>query len=162
MKKGFTLIELLIVITVSVILLTIGTISLSRLNSGNTVDLEAQQLVAVLRNAQEKAADQDGNSRWGVYFDTVAQRNRYSLYRVNETKKATPGFAGIPGDVIDTHTLDAQLLLTLQGSNVTSSLIFSKATGRPVATTTIEISSTGTQPMIKDITVTAQGRISYQ
>ena len=150
MRRGFTLIELLIVIGISAVLLAVGVLSLNRLRSGNAVEIEAQQLVAVLRSAQEKAIGQDSGSRWGVYFDIVSERNFYSLYEASTTINIT----------VDTHTLKTGMLITL-AAPVTSTIIFDKVTGRPEASTTITISD-GNPATAKSVIITAQGRISYE
>lgn len=167
MKRGFTLIEILIVVAIGAVLLGVGVLSLNGLRSGNTVESEAQQLVAVLRSAQEKSIGQDTGgtasaSRWGVYFDVVSQRQSYALFQVDESLKATIGFVGIPGTTIDLHTLPSSLTLTFQGGGVTSTLIFSKADGRPVATTTIEIKDDDRQNIFKNVIITSHGSIGYE
>ena len=152
MRKGFTLLEILIVIGISVALLSFGALSLNGLRSGQSIESEARQLVAVLQSAQEKSIGQDDGSNWGVYFDTIPDRDIYYLYQVDQ---------GIPDGVIDTHILDASMDLELPAPDQTLSVIFSKATGQPTAAAAITITD-GNPETARNVTISAQGRIDYE
>jgi prepilin-type N-terminal cleavage/methylation domain-containing protein len=160
LNYGFTLIEVLIVIVIGIILLGAGFFSLNAFRSSQTVQSEIEQLVAVLRSAQEKSSGQDSDSRWGVYFDVSGARDIYYLYQVDEVLKATDPYDGVPGSILDKKTLKSPLEITMTAP-VTSTIVFAKSTGRPDGTTTITLSN-GNPDMDGTITISAQGKIDYQ
>lgn len=144
MNKGFTLVEILIVIGISALLLSLGTMSLYGFHSSQTVDNEARRLVSVLKSAQEKSIGQDGGSAWGVSFPG---NNSYTLFRGSDSL------------VTETHTLKSPLTMTL--NVITSNVIFSKATGKPTPAGSIELFD-GVAANNKTVTISPQGKIDYQ
>lgn len=160
MRAGFTLIEILIVATIMVIAVGGGMLFLINFRSGQNVDSAARKMVAVLQSAQEKAIGAQLESRWGVYFDTAGARDSYYLFQVNEISKATPLYVGIPGEVIDRHTLSSRIQLVMTTPGITSTVVFAKATGRPDAIGTIQITGDDGS-LAKNVTIGAQGRIDY-
>jgi prepilin-type N-terminal cleavage/methylation domain-containing protein len=72
MKKngGFTLIEIIIVIGISLLLITAAAPSLTFLKQSTALDSTAQEIISVLRLAQNKTLAAENNSNFGVYFET--------------------------------------------------------------------------------------------
>lgn len=80
MKNGFTLIELLIVIGIMAILTTIGSVYFFGYRNKQAVELTTNELISVLRDAQNKSLSQDRGYDWGVHFDNVANPKYYNLF----------------------------------------------------------------------------------
>ena len=158
--SGFTLIELLVVIGIGLALLGVSVLGLIGLRSGQGIEIEARQLVAVLQSAQEKAIGAESESRWGVYFDIAGARDFYYLFQVDEALKADPDYVGMPGAAISSHAVNSNIALTLTDPLSTSSVVFSKAAGRPNGTAIINL-TTGDATTEKNVTVNTQGRIDY-
>lgn len=147
MNKGFTLIEILIVVGISALLLSLGVMSLYGFHSSQTVDNEARRLVSVLKSAQEKSIGQDGDSRWGVSFVVTPGSYSYSLFRE------------IP--FLETEFHDLKPALTMTITDIGSSVLFTKATGKPVPAGNIELSD-GNPANTKTVTISPQGKIDYE
>src|SRR3989338_5433970 len=79
-KKGFTLIEILVVLGISVILATGGFLALWNLRRHQALDLSAQKIVAVLRDAQARSIGQENGLAWGVHFENGADPDSYWIY----------------------------------------------------------------------------------
>ncbi len=84
--KGFTLIELVLVMGIFTAIVSLSTISLSRLQSSSRLDAAVNSLNADLREQQLKAmsGDNDGqggssNYNYGVHFDAES----YTFFREN-------------------------------------------------------------------------------
>jgi len=67
-KKGFTLTELLIVIVIIMLIIVFVYLSLFRRKGFSELYLTRDQIVALLREAQNNAISQKQDSEWGVYF----------------------------------------------------------------------------------------------
>jgi len=153
------MIELLVVIALAVLILGAGALSLQNFKSNTSVESEAQQLVAILQGAQVKAAGAESDRRWGVYFILTPNHNSYELFWVDENKKATFGYTGVPGTVVDTHPLPSPISIELTGE-ATSSVVFSKTTGLPTQAAVIKVTN-GHDDSAKHVSVSLQGKIDY-
>ncbi len=79
--KGLTLIELMIVIGVIVIVAVTGGLYLFRLSHSQEVGSAAGTMAAVLRDAQQRAINQQSGLYWGVRFENLSSgRDRYFLF----------------------------------------------------------------------------------
>jgi prepilin-type N-terminal cleavage/methylation domain-containing protein len=80
MKKGFTLIEVLLVISILGILAGLSIPFLINFKNSQDFDNTVDQMISVLRKAQEKSISAEKDSFWGVNF---SQPFRYILFREN-------------------------------------------------------------------------------
>ncbi|MEI7765714.1 MAG: prepilin-type N-terminal cleavage/methylation domain-containing protein, partial [bacterium] len=67
-SKGFTLIELLIVVSVLVIISSIGVGSYMNYNKSVQINSVVQTVVFDLKQAQSKAMNGEGGYKWGIHF----------------------------------------------------------------------------------------------
>ncbi|TSC77253.1 MAG: Uncharacterized protein G01um101431_436 [Parcubacteria group bacterium Gr01-1014_31] len=77
---GFTFIELLVVLGLMVTLAALAVPLFFNWQSQSGLDTVAQELAAVVREAQARAMAGDGASAWGVHFDDAAS-DRFVLFR---------------------------------------------------------------------------------
>ena len=79
--KGFSLIEIIIVIAV---LFVLGTISISTfflLQKNVDLNDATQEVISVLKVAQNQTLASHGDSQYGVYFDSAVSPSRYILFK---------------------------------------------------------------------------------
>lgn len=137
-RNGFTLIELLLVISLMLLLGTMGTSFLARFMTQNGVSNTADQIIGDIRQAQINAMMGKQNGNWGI--DYASQT--ITLYQGSSYTSRNTAF--------DT-TFSVNSTITISGL---SDLNFSRMTGIPNSTPTITISGIGTT---KTITVNTQG-----
>jgi prepilin-type N-terminal cleavage/methylation domain-containing protein len=70
-KKGFTLVEMLVVIALMAVISMAAFLSLYSARSHADLSGAAQQVTALLRQAQSRSASQVSNVSWGVHFDNT-------------------------------------------------------------------------------------------
>jgi prepilin-type N-terminal cleavage/methylation domain-containing protein len=87
MRRGFTFLELMIVI--AIIAVISGFVWMGLLGLGHSQELRNAVLVAVatLRDAQQRSVVQQEGYYWGVQFENVEGRDKFTLFRTT-TKSA--------------------------------------------------------------------------
>ncbi len=149
-----TLIEILIVIALMVALSAVGLINLLGRRGKTEVDSTARQMVGLLRQAQSYSMSQSSSTSWGVRFwNSTSTAPFYAMFAGSEYSAA--GEAGryrLPERVFYvTSTL---------ASGATKDIVFSQITGAPSASTTIGITSGGSQ-ISSTISISFSGLISF-
>lgn len=80
-STGFTLLELIIGIGILVIILAISIPSIISLQRRPLVNNTSEEVMNTLKLAQNKALSSEGNSQYGVYFNTTADPHQYILFK---------------------------------------------------------------------------------
>jgi prepilin-type N-terminal cleavage/methylation domain-containing protein len=161
---GFTLIEVLLVMGITSILLVMGVMSmLGYLNSQN-LETEARAMIALLGDAQSKSMSQDNNSRWGVYFknETEGTRDSYVIFQADEALVASTTHVGVPGVALEQKTMRSNIELVSPAEATTTTILFSKVSGLPDASTTIVLQTTDNASSQKTIYISGNGKLDYQ
>lgn len=78
---GFTLIELLIIISVLAILIIITGYAFVAFQKKSVLGQSAEEIINILRTAQNKTLASEGSSQYGVYFDNSVWPNKYTLFK---------------------------------------------------------------------------------
>ena len=150
--KGFTLIELIIVISIAIILATIGVLNLYNYRAQNDLNMTIYEIVSTLRVARNYSISQESiepgsNKKWGVHFES----GEYVLFR-----------GLITYDQLET-TVVSKLILrpTIEFKTMPSpmDIIFEPITGKPNAANSIEISLKSNPANFKTITINSNGQI---
>ena len=135
MKKrdGFSLIELFIVIGFAGVL--VAAISVSLFSRKDTLELDrtARQMVATLRDAQNRSLNQQNNTSWGVRFENATNtRPFFALFKGSTySQSSTVTQLPLPSNVFyATSTLPTSTPITI---------VFAQVTGRPSASTSIKL-----------------------
>jgi prepilin-type N-terminal cleavage/methylation domain-containing protein len=130
-KKGFTLAELLIVIVIIMLITVFIYLNLFRRKGFNELYSTRDQIVALLREAQNNAIFQKQDSEWGVYFlNSTSTSPSYSLfYGITYSTSTSLKKYNLPTSVeYDTSTIASGNSLTIY---------FNKTTGLPSTSTSI-------------------------
>lgn len=80
MKKGFTLIEMILSLAILAIILGISAPFLINFSTSQELDSVTEEMVSILRKAQEKSIIAENDSFWGIDF---SQPHKYVLFRDN-------------------------------------------------------------------------------
>lgn len=151
MKNAFTLIELIIIISIAIILTTIGVLNLFNYRAQNDLEMTVKEIVSTLRIARNYSISQESiesgsNKKWGVYFES----GNYILYRgmnYNDAGKT------IASKSVLRQTVEFKTLPSPQD------IIFNLITGKPNSSSTIEVSLKGNPANFKTITINSNGQI---
>lgn len=152
---GFSLIELVTVLGMIIVLGLIIYINLFAKRGRTELSLTAQEIATLLRQAQSWSTAQASNTNWGVHFDNVTTAGAfYALFASSTYASSTDsGHYRLPSNVrYVTSTLSL-------GSS--SSIIFARATGLPLATGSIAIELITGGVASATISVNQFGAISY-
>ena len=153
MVWGFTLIELVISIGILAILAGIGFISIINYKQRQALSSATQEIVTVLRNAQDRSISQESGNRWGVYFENPLSGSAfYDLFQ---------GLNYATNTIVSRNVLPSGIQFDTPASGSSSTIIFSPVTGLPNSQTTIKISLLNSSTNSSTIIVSANGKIQY-
>lgn len=152
--KGFTLFEILIVISIIAILsVGAGSFNLFSYRQKQDLDLTAREMIAVLRNAQDRSITQESGSRYGVYFDNLDINNAfYSLFS---------GADYGSGTVIQKTPLRNSIRFAAPQSGASSSIVFNQISGLPNASSAVIIYLKSDVLSSSTIIINSNGRVSF-
>ena len=152
-SKAFTLIELVITIGILGILATVSFINIINYKQRQDLSSASQEIVTVIRNAQDRSLSQESGSRWGVYFENPSSgTDFYELFQ---------GSTYATGTIVSKSVLSSNVQFDSPVSGSSSTIVFSPVTGLPDATTTIKISLTSSPTTSSTITINTNGKIQY-
>ena len=80
-KNGFTLIELLIIIGTMIILMALAAPAFRVFQKESDLNDSAEEIINILRLAQNKTLASEGASQYGVYFDDTTTPHQYTLFK---------------------------------------------------------------------------------
>jgi len=81
MVKSFTLIELLVIIGAMIILMALAAPAFRIFQKESDLNDSAEEIINILRLAQNKTLASEGASQWGVYFSTSTSPHQYVLFQ---------------------------------------------------------------------------------
>lgn len=152
-RSAFTLIELIITMAIIAILAGVGFISIFNYKQRQGLSSTTQEIIEVLRNAQNRSLSQESSTRWGVYFNNPASgTDFYELFQGASYATATS---------VSKSVLASNIQFDIPASGSSSTIIFSPITGLPNVATTIKISLISSPTSSSTISVNINGKIQY-
>jgi len=148
---GFTLTELLITIGVFVIVAGISVPLFVGFKQRHSFELDAENVVAVIRNAQDRAVFGEGASAWGVRFTNSTSTNDY--YEVFS------GSVYATSSVILSEQLSSASSFTNPISGTSTVVIFTAITGVPDNAQSIMIKRSGGDDLI-NVIIGSNGKVT--
>lgn len=160
-NRGFTLIELVLVIAILSILAGIFITSFISAQKRSELDNSSQQIIAILKLAQNKTLASEQNSQYGVSFNTAASPHQYILFKgVNYVSRETSydqvyslpktlGFFGVSLDGGSEVVFEKLTGTAKQSGNITLRLKTDISQSK-----TIYISNSGTVGFVAPTTIT--------
>ncbi len=125
-KNGFTLIELLVVVAIFGLLITVTITSLIEYRDIQVAKSSVTEVVSIIKETRQKTVAAETITQFGVYIAssslTVFEGNVYDISNLTNKTFSIPGMS-----------------LSAQFSDGSSTLIFTRLTGEPSATGTIDI-----------------------
>lgn len=151
---GFTMVEILVVVTIFALLSAILISNFPILQRNANVDTGREEIIGVLKLAQSKAMTSEGDSLYGVYFDTVSTPQKYILF-----KGASYATRDISFD--QTFFLPKRVVFSsLQISPAGSQVVFNKMSGTSQHSAYVSVLSTNSPVNItKQLYVSNAGNI---
>ena len=148
--KSFTLVEVLLSVGILVILVSMVVVGLGAYKGRTAFDLDANQIVAVLRNAQARAVSQDRGQGWGVQFtNSSTTGSQYALFW---------GTSYTTSSVVVAGTLGYSSVFTDPAPGFSKTIVFNPVTGASAGPDVVVIKNT-TSNNVAIITVSALGLV---
>ena len=150
-NRGFTLLEILIVISILVIISSIGVGSY--LNYARNIEINSvtQNVIFDLKQTQSKAMTGEGSFKWGVHF-VNSTRDYYEIF-------STPtDYSDVSKVTTATNYLSSSISFSNPAEGFTKDIIFNKISGGTVATSIVLSSQYNTST----ISISSIGNISVQ
>lgn len=128
--SAFSLIELVLSLMVLAILASIGIVSYSNSYRQNVLKTTAEEIVSLIRLAQQESISQRQGNVWGVRFDNT---------------NPSAGFVAVfsntyaPANLVERYSLPFQVRFQTPPVGSYQEIIFQKLTGLPNATATVEL-----------------------
>ena len=119
-SSGFSYAELMIVMVLIVITSLGSGLSLIRFYRTQEPKIAMRAMAAVLRDAAQRSASQEGGKYWGVRFDNLTGRDRYVLF--SATTPALAGYATSSETYMGVATVFSE-------PAISSTIIFDKLSG---------------------------------
>jgi len=155
-KKGFTLLEIVIVLALTI---AIGAVVFASLGSRkSTADLTSadQQIGVLLRQAQQDAMEQEGDTAWGVHFANPT--NTAPFYALFQTSYSSATIVGSPYLLPSTVAYTTSTL----ASGASLDVIFSSITGLSSVSTSIGLYMPAQSAALSStISITSAGQVIY-
>lgn len=156
MRGGFSLMEMVVVVALISILSVIAVTNLIERAAHEELDAATTQIATTLREAQSKAATQEGGTSWGVHF---------------ENSTATPPFYALYKDPYSTGSVVLRKSLSrgvrFSSSSIPfggfSNILFAQITGTPSAPALIELELIGGEGVeaTSSVMVSVAGLVSF-
>lgn len=142
--------EILIVITLIVIISTIGWVNVQDFRAQSDLDSKAQQIVSTLRKAQNNTLGSKNSSSYGVYF----QSDSYSLFQGISYN------AGDPGN--ETHLLPVAVEISSISLGGGSAVVFQRVNGRTNNAGSLALRLKASPATTRAITIEPSGNVSIE
>lgn len=131
-SKGFTLVELLVIVGILVILVTIALPTLRYFQKESDLANLAEEIINMLRLAQNKTLASEGASQWGVYFNNTTSPHQSTLFKGKDYVSREVSF-----DEIQTIPISIEISeINLAGGN---EVVFDRVTGTTSQTGNISL-----------------------
>ncbi len=151
-SAGFTLIELLITMAVLTTIAVIGGVNLFNYYSRQNLTSAADEIVAILRQAQNSSLSQENGDQWGVHFlNSTTTRGLIQLFH---------GSSFASGTLVISQILPNGVQFNDPASGSSTDVIFSKVTGYPNASTSIIVALITSPNTSSTIIISAVGQVS--
>ncbi len=152
-RSAFTLIELLIVIVIFSVIIGFTFTNLFGKRQSTDLSSAKQQIAALLREAQSRAANQDNGENWGVYFgNPTSSASFYSLYSSSSYSQSA---------VMESYRLPTTVRYSAPTSSASIDINFSQIFGLPSQATTVIIYIISNASESSSIAIATSGAITY-
>lgn len=150
-NKGFTLVELVIVIFIITLLATISTVSYLYFERKTNLDKTANDILSVIKTAQNRTLASEGASQYGIHFET----NQYILF------KGSSYSVGSPDNT--TYSLPQQVeIYNISLSGGGSDVIFQRISGATDQSGTIGLRLVSDVSKTRSITISSTGHAEIE
>jgi len=124
MAKGFTLIEVLTVVGILVVLTAMAVPAYHYFQAESELSNTTEEIITILRLAQNKTLASEGASQWGVFFDNSASPHQFVLFKGASYPSLDPAF-----DEVHSLPTSVEIYGINLGGGGGDEIIFNRLTG---------------------------------
>ncbi len=151
-SSAFTLIELLITVAILTVVAAVGGVNFFNYYSRQNLTSAANEIVAILRQAQNSSVSQENGDQWGVRFlNATTTHDLIQLFR---------GSSFASGALVISQELPAGVQFINPVSGASMDVIFSKVTGYPNAAVSIKLALIAEPNTSSTVVISIIGRVS--
>ena len=153
-RTGFTILELILTLAIIGIFGLVLLPNLFGRRNRNELDQTAQQIAAILREAQSRSVSQASSSAWGVHFENAAEPAPfYALFRAIYAQETVVTVYRLPARV--------KYVVSTLAPGATKDITFRQISGLAVASTTIGIALLQEPGASSTVRVSSSGAVTY-
>lgn len=153
MSRAFTLLEILLIFAITAILIAMTVPALRLFTQSSDVDRVTENVANTLRLARNNTTASDEDARYGIYLDTAASPQEYTLFQgdsYGSRNTAKDEIFSVP----DTTVIDSVALAT-GGAEI----VFDRVSGNTANTGEITLHSSSDTTRTRTISIDGNGRI---
>ena len=153
-RTGFTLLELVLALAIVVIFGLVLLLNLPGRRNRGELEETAQQIAALLREAQSRSVSQASSSAWGVHFEnSTITAPFYALFASSYASTSVVTFYRLPQRV--------QYINSTLAFGESKNITFQQLSGFAVASTTIGIVLVQDPRVSSTLRVASSGAVTY-
>jgi len=122
-SNAFSLIELIITLAIIVVIASVGFLSLANYSSRRNIALSTEEVIAVIRDTQNRSITQQDGKKWGIRFtNSTSNSHNYEVFS---------GANYASGTVSKFYSFRRRVTFTDPNDDVNQDILFSQITGVP-------------------------------
>ena len=153
MKKGFTIIELLTIIAIFFVLAVSAVPALRNFQLKSDLENSAEEMINVIRLAQQKTISSEEASSWGVYFSTATSPHQYTLFKGED-------YASRDVSADEVHKISSDVLISAIELDGGSEIVFNRISGTSRQQGAISLVLEKDASQIKAVYVDGSGQVA--
>ena len=153
-KTGFALLELLIVLGILAVILLLSIPGINLLLKTSLLSTTSEEIITVLKTAQNDTLSSQNNSQYGVYFKTTTSPNQYILFKGSNYTNRDTSFD-------KTYYLDSSVQFSSVNVGANNEIVFDRLVGSTANSGSVTLQLTTDASQTKTMYIDNSGVVGY-